>query len=60
MNNHITANEIKGLRKHLKLTQQELADKIGVDRVTVARWETARKKPSQLARRQLARLASSK
>lgn len=48
---------IKELRKQLNLTQQELADKIGVDRVTVARWETGKKKPSNLAKRQLARLA---
>lgn len=27
------------LRKRAKLTQQELADKVGVSRVTVARWE---------------------
>ncbi len=48
---------IKELRKRLNLTQQELANKIGVDRVTVARWETGQKKPSNLAKRQLARLA---
>lgn len=56
MDNHFTAQEIKELRKKLGTTQQELADKVGVDRVTVARWETKQKKPSQLARRQLARL----
>lgn len=55
-NNHFTAQEIKKLRKKLGITQQELADQIGVDRVTVARWETEQKRPSQLARRQLARL----
>ena len=55
-NNHFTAKEIKELRKKLGITQQELADRIGVDRVTVARWETEQKRPSQLARRQLARL----
>lgn len=52
----MTAKEIKELRKKLKLTQQELADKIGVDRVTVARWENGNKRPSNLAERQLARL----
>jgi len=51
------ANEIIEFRKKLKMTQQELADAIGVDRVTVARWETSKKKPSKLAKRQLARLA---
>ena len=48
---------IKELRKKLGLTQQELADKIGVARVTIARWETGQKKPSNLAKRQLVRLA---
>ena len=49
--------EIIELRKKLKMTQQELADAIGVDRVTVARWEASNKRPSNLAKRQLARLA---
>lgn len=53
----MNGTEIKELRKRLKLTQQEFADKIGVDRVTVARWETNNKRPSKLAKRQLARLA---
>ena len=52
--------DIKGLRKKLGMTQQELADKIGVDRVTVARWEAGEKKPSNLARRQLQRLQQQK
>lgn len=53
----MNGTEIKELRKSLKLTQQEFADKIGVDRVTVARWEINNKRPSSLAKRQLARLA---
>ena len=53
-------NEIKELRKRLNMTQQELANAVGVDRVTVARWEAGQKKPSNLARRQLARLAKRK
>ena len=52
----MTGQEIKELRKKSKLSQQELADKIGVNRVTVARWEADVKKPSNLARRQLQRL----
>ena len=51
------AKEIIKLRKKHKMTQQQLADAIGVDRVTVARWETGQKRPSNLAKRQLARLA---
>ena len=54
------SNEIKELRKRLGMTQQELANAVGVDRVTIARWEAGQKKPSNLARRQLARLAKRK
>ena len=52
----MTGPEIKELRKRLKLTQQQLADKLGVHRVTVAEWETNHKRPSNLAKRQLERL----
>jgi transcriptional regulator with XRE-family HTH domain len=31
--------EVRAIRIRLKLTQQKLADKVGVSRVTVARWE---------------------
>jgi len=51
-----TGLEIRELRKKLKITQQQLADKLGVHRVTVAEWEAGRKRPSNLARRQLNRL----
>lgn len=52
----MTAQEIKELRQRLKLTQQELADELGVARLTVIRWETGQKRPSSLALRQLTRL----
>ncbi len=52
----MTGTEIKELRKKLKMTQQELADKLGVHRVTVAEWEGNNKRPSNLAKRQLERL----
>ncbi len=48
--------EIKELRLKLKMTQQELADKLGVVRLTVIRWETGQKHPSNLAMRQLTQL----
>jgi transcriptional regulator with XRE-family HTH domain len=35
----MTGTEVRAIRTRLKLTQQELADKVGVTRVTVARWE---------------------
>jgi transcriptional regulator with XRE-family HTH domain len=35
----MTAKEVRAIRHRLKLTQQELADRIGVARNTVTRWE---------------------
>jgi len=48
---------VKRLRKKLKLSQTGLADLIGVDYVTVNRWENGHARPSQLARRHIRRLA---
>jgi len=52
----MTGLEIRELRNKLKMTQQQLADALGVHRVTVAEWENNRKRPSNLAKRQLLRL----
>lgn len=49
--------EIIAIRKRLKLTQKELAEKLGVDAITVSRWERLKQRPSQLAKRGLARLS---
>lgn len=51
------AEEIQKLRELLKITQADLAQRIGVDVQTVQRWEQKRGKPSRLARRQLNNLA---
>ena len=48
---------VKLLREKMKLSQTELANLIGVDYVTVNRWENGKARPSQLARRHLDRLA---
>ena len=37
---------IKQLRRKLRLTQSEFADKVGVTRQTVNGWETGYKNPS--------------
>ena len=50
------AKDIKKLRKKLKMTQTEFADKLGVAKLTVFNWEHGLFKPSQLALRQLHRL----
>ena len=50
------AEEIKKLRKSLKLTQTQLADNLGVTKTTVLNWENKLARPSKLALKQLARL----
>lgn len=52
----MTANEILELRKRLGLTQTEMANRLGVTIQSVNRWERGHALPSQLARKQLARL----
>jgi DNA-binding transcriptional regulator YiaG len=41
----MTPQQIRELRQALKLTQQQLADKIGARQHTVARWETGVNEP---------------
>jgi len=42
--------ELKALRKNLGMSQAQLAEKLGIDRVTVARWESGmRNIPPMLA-----------
>lgn len=50
------AKLVKHIRKRMGFTQKELAEKIGVDQVTVNRWENNKRRPSKLACRQLERL----
>ena len=45
MNTYVTGTTIKQLRESRKLTQAELADKIGVSSKTVSKWETAKGLP---------------
>ena len=40
------AARIKSMRKEANLTQQGLADVLGADRTTVARWELGRNEPA--------------
>lgn len=43
------AERIKRLRVEIGITQQALADRLGVSYATVNRWENGRGKPSPLA-----------
>jgi putative transcriptional regulator len=44
---------IKSLRKSLGLTQEQLADRLGVSFTSINRWENSQTKPSKLAKRQI-------
>ncbi len=44
---------LKSLRKQLSLSQEELAQRLGVSFTSVNRWENTQTKPSKLARRQI-------
>lgn len=49
----VLANQIKAIRLQLRLSQEELAQKLGVSFTSVNRWENGQTKPSKLARRQI-------
>ena len=48
-----SANLILQLRQTLGLTQEKLAQKLGVSFPTINRWENGRSKPSPLAMKQI-------
>jgi transcriptional regulator with XRE-family HTH domain len=50
------SDEIKAIRAKRKWTQQQLADELGVDLMTINRWENKHQRPSKLAQRQVDRL----
>lgn len=41
----MTPREVMAIRKALNMTQQQLADRIGAQRHTVARWEIGQNEP---------------
>ena len=45
MNQYVTGTMIKSLREGKKMTQQQLADKIGVSSKAISKWETGRGYP---------------
>ena len=48
--------DVKAIREELGLTKVELADKLGVERHSISRWEDKEGRPSKLAKRELNRL----
>ena len=47
------AFKLKEVRRKLKLTQEDLAHKLGVSFTSVNRWENEQTKPSKLAKNQI-------
>ena len=45
------ANRLREARTYRELSQQALADQLGIHQVTIANWETGAAKPQGLARR---------
>jgi len=56
----MTAAEFKRIRGAMGLTQAELAELLGVDRVTVARYEAGMRRIPEMAARLLARIRKEK
>lgn len=54
----VTAEEIRGLRRALDLTQMEMARRVGTTLTTISRWETGKARPRGLYLRELERLAA--
>ena len=51
------AEQVKGLRQHLGLTQEELARELGTRQQTISEWETGVYQPRGLSERLLSLVA---
>jgi DNA-binding transcriptional regulator YiaG len=51
------AGSVRGLRRHLALTQEELAEELGVRQQTVSEWETGVYRPRGASARLLTLVA---
>ena len=51
------AGSVRGLRRHLALTQEQLADELGVRQQTVSEWETGAYRPRGASARLLTLVA---
>ena len=47
------AEDVRGLRAHLGLSQADLADRIGTRQQTISEWETGTRAPRRMSRRLL-------
>lgn len=52
----MTPKRIAALRKRLGMTGAEFAEYLGIDRITVWRWEAGKAKPGRFTVRELVRL----
>jgi len=51
------ASSVRGLRRHMDLTQRQLADELGVRQQTVSEWETGAYRPRGASERLLTLIA---
>ena len=51
------AQKVRGLREHLNLTQQDLAEEMGARQQTISEWETGLYQPRGLSERLLSLVA---
>jgi putative transcriptional regulator len=51
------AGDVRALREHLGLTQQELADELNIRQQTVSEWETGQYRPRGASERLLSLVA---
>ncbi len=51
------ATSVRGLRRHLELTQDQLAEELGVRQQTVSEWETGAYRPRGASSRLLSIIA---
>ncbi len=57
MNDNLTAEEVKGLRRLAVMSQSEFAKELGVSVDAVRKWEYGLSHPSRKALRELGKLA---
>ncbi len=53
------ADGVRGLRRHMELTQEQLADALGVRQQTVSEWETGQYQPRGASEKLLSIVADS-